>query len=201
MREGHVDALLLAAGRASRFGGQKLLARLDGAPLAAHAARTVHALLEDGTLRHAVAMTDGSRELGQLFASHDIRVAPLADPALPLSGTLRAGLAALESECPPASAALVFLADQPRVNPDVARALLVRWRRVNRPVVRPCYQEERGVPGHPVLVARPAWHFVEALEGDQGLSAWLKDRPGLVETIPVPGRNPDVDTPDDLERA
>lgn len=201
MREGHVDALLLAAGRASRFGGRKLLASLDGAPLAAHAARTVQSLLADGTLRHALAVTDGDADLGRLLESHGFRVAPLAEPALPLSGSLRTGFAALESERPPASAALVFLADQPRVSPDVTRALLVRWRRVNRPVVRPCYNAEPDIPGHPVLIARPAWHFVEALEGDQGLSAWLRDRPGLVETISVPGTNPDVDEPADLERA
>jgi CTP:molybdopterin cytidylyltransferase MocA len=51
-----------------------------------------------------------------------------------------------------------------------------------------------------VLVRRGAWPEASALHGDRGLGPLLAAHPERVLAVDVPGANPDVDTPADLER-
>jgi CTP:molybdopterin cytidylyltransferase MocA len=51
-----------------------------------------------------------------------------------------------------------------------------------------------------VLLLRPAWRWVDALEGDQGLAALLSERPDAIVEVVVAGEMPDVDSPADLDR-
>jgi len=60
----------------------------------------------------------------------------------------------------------------------------------------PRYAEGGGA--NPALLLRAAWPLVDELSGDTGMARLIRDRPDLVRELPVPGSNPDVDTPDDL---
>ena len=64
------------------------------------------------------------------------------------------------------------------------------------PFVRAAYAAD-GAP-NPVLVRRAAWAMAAGIAGDRGLGPLLAARPELVLAVPVPGANPDVDTPADL---
>jgi CTP:molybdopterin cytidylyltransferase MocA len=112
-----------------------------------------------------------------------------------LSGSLRRGLAALGAD---AGAAIVLLADQPLVRQDVVAALVGGWRAGLGVVLRPRYAGAPDEPGHPVLLDRVVWPLAAALEGDRGLGSLFPPGAAGVALIDVAGRNPDVDTPDDL---
>ena len=184
-------ALVLAAGQSRRFGGDKLLAPLRGRPLACHAFGTAAAARDEGAVARAVAVVanDGVRALAL-----DTGLEPVWNdtPASGVGRSLQLGLDYLAGT--EVSAVLIFLADQPLVRLDVVRSLVTAWHRENSLVVRPCYEAEPQVPGHPVLLDRSAWWLRNRLAGDVGLSSLL----GLIgvraELVAVPGRNPDIDT-------
>jgi len=142
----------------------------------------------------------GNAELAALAGEGvEVLELPPESPA-ELATSLRAGLAALEapwrSPAPPAT--LLCLADQPGLNPEVIGTLVAAWRKGVAPVLRPRYAETPEVPGHPVLIDRTLWPLSAEASGDEGLGPVLARRPGLVQAIDVPGRNPDIDTAADL---
>lgn len=183
-----VEVVVLAAGAGSRFGGDKLTALWEGRPLLGHALASLKG--RDGV----VVCRPGDGSATSLARAHGFRVADNSRPELGLSESLRTGLAALGPEV---GWALIVLADQPLLRREVIDALIAAADG-SHDLVRPVYADAAEAPGHPVLVRRRAWERAGALRGDQGFAAVVpKDRTLLV---PVPGTNPDVDTPDDLSR-
>jgi molybdenum cofactor cytidylyltransferase/nicotine blue oxidoreductase len=123
-------------------------------------------------------------------------------PGLGLSRSLQLGLAALERRKPGesyAGAALVFLADQPLVRLDVVEALVDAWRAGDAGIFRPRYAARPDTPGHPVLLNRSVWHLAQQLDGDHGFAGLAAHGSVRVVTLDVPGDNPDIDTPADLQ--
>jgi CTP:molybdopterin cytidylyltransferase MocA len=187
-----VAAIILAAGDGSRFGGAKQLARLDGLTLLEHVVE--HALavpaIEDIVVvlgSRAEAIT-GAVELGPARVVH---CAAWADG---MSASLRAGVAAL----PPATeVALVLLADQPRITPQVI-AMVMDGAIGAGPDVDAVRASYDGIPGHPVALGRALLRRVPELRGDTGARDLLRDaRVTLVEAGHLCDPT-DVDTPNDL---
>lgn len=198
MRPGAAWALLLAAGRGTRFGGAKLHAPLRGRPLVAHPLACIAEAVRAGTLAGGVAVVPAADpELARLAAAATVEVVPNPDPEAGLAASLRLGLAAIERHAD-AGAAVVLLGDQPGVSPALLARLVAAWRASDRPVVRPAWSAAPGEPGHPLVLGRTLWPRARALAGDRGLGPLLAAEPSLVEDLPVPGRNPDVDTAADL---
>jgi molybdenum cofactor cytidylyltransferase len=186
-----IAGLLLAAGGARRFGSQKLVAPLDGAPLVRHAAtalvRSTDALVivighEAGAVRAALSDVDAS-------------IVENPDWKQGLSSSLRHGVAALP---PDAEAVVVALGDQPRIDPLVVRSLIDRWRAGGMPIVAARY---RGARGHPVLFARAVFPQLTTLRGDVGARTIFEQSPDQVGYVEVDGIVPiDIDTEEDLEK-
>ena len=118
-----------------------------------------------------------------------------------LSWSLRTGIEALVGRGSPREneAVLICLADQPLLRLDVIRALVESWSRSGLKAVRPDYRESPGEPGHPLLVDRSLWSLASEMRGESGFGPVLEARGIRVQTISVAGRNPDVDTPEDLK--
>jgi molybdenum cofactor cytidylyltransferase len=189
--------VVLAAGRARRFGGAKLLAPLRGRPLLTHVLDTVVRARASGIVADGrIVLGAGDAELATLAASAGVQqvVNEAADRGL--SSSLQCALAALG---PDADAAMVLLGDQPLVRLDVLAALVGAWREGRGVVVRPRYAEAPDLPGHPVLLARAVWPLALELKGDAGLGAVFPHGAAGLALIDVAGRNPDVDTPADLD--
>ncbi|MFN2431540.1 MAG: NTP transferase domain-containing protein, partial [Gemmatimonadota bacterium] len=140
----------------------------------------------------------GETRLTSILAERGIRSVAKPGTEAGLGVSLRVGLEALaEVEPQPVSAALVFLADQPRVRGDVVAGLVAAWRSGAAAVVRPRYAGAPQEPGHPVLLDRSVWALANELAGDAGLRDVL--RADAVVRIDVRGSNPDVDTRRDLD--
>lgn len=191
-------ALVLAAGAGTRFGGGKLLAPwgsgvlLDGALASAFAAPAARVILVTGfdAERVAAAARAFAERTG---AAGRLAVVHAAAHAQGLSASLRAGLAAVPPE---AQGAFVFLADMPKVPPDMAGRLAQAIG--PRPAAAPAFEGRRG---HPVLLRRALFEPLAALEGDRGAGAVLA---GLGEDLALvaaddPGVVFDVDAPGDLK--
>ncbi len=184
---GRVASVVLAAGAATRFGGRKQLALLEGRPLLEHALAISAASDTDLTV---VVLGAFAAEIGAGVDLGDARVVRAPDWELCRAASLRAGLAALPAD---AEAALITLGDEPFVSP-AAGARLLAARRPGLAALRASYA---GLPGHPVLVERELFARLEA-PGDRKPGQILKAAGALLVPCDDLGASVDIDTPADL---
>lgn len=187
-----IAAILLAAGRATRFGSQKLLAPLDGEPLV----RSVARRLLDAPLDEVLVVV-GSEGAEVRAALEGLPLRIVENPAFAdgMSSSLHAGVRAL---APGTDAALVVLGDQPGVTPSLVGALVTEWRRSGLPIVAPLYVRERGTP---VLFAAAIFPELLGVEGDDGTRSVVERDAGRVALVRFGRDTPaDVDTAEDLAR-
>jgi len=195
-----VYALLLAAGKGHRFGGEKLLVPFHGRPLLQPVLDAIGSARSQGWLSGGVAVCS-SGSVATLVEKSGVLVELNHDPDAGLSHSLRLGLTALANPnlVPQPTAALIILGDQPELSVEAIRALVLAGRNGPQPIVRPRYLERPEAPGHPVLLDRAHWALADELSGDTGLGPLLRARAQLVTTIDLPGRNRDIDTTADLQ--
>lgn len=166
---GALEAVVLAAGAGSRFGGGKLTAPwgegllLDAALAAAFAApaRSVTVVwgADEAVLAAASRHADRAGQAGRLHLTHNARHAE------GMGASLRAGIASLP---PDTAGAFVFLGDMPRIPRDLAPRLaeaLAAGARAAAPV-------HEGRRGHPVLFSADLFPALLSLAGDRG-AGWL----------------------------
>ena len=187
-----VVGVILAAGRATRFGSSKVLASLDGRPLLQHVIDRVGAAGIDD-LVVVLGSDAAAAEDAVTWPPSTSRVVN-PDPGRGLSSSLALGAAAALARTPQPEALLIALGDQPRVDPAVIAALLATD--PGHAVAVPRYPT--GADPNPVLVRGAAFGLLEEVTGDRGLRPILARHPELVVEVPVNGANPDVDTPADL---
>jgi molybdenum cofactor cytidylyltransferase len=188
-----VAAVILAAGAGSRFGGGKLLARLEGRPILAHVVDTARV----AGLDPIVVVGSPTGELDKLDLG-TVRRVTNETPQEGLSSSVRLGLRELELE-PSVTAAVILPGDQPRVRPQTIAALLAALDDTpDMPFVAARHVDD-GSP-NPVAARRSVWRLADELVGDHGFGLVLSGHPELVRWIDVAGSNPDVDTQADLAR-
>ncbi|EJL20701.1 NTP transferase domain-containing protein [Novosphingobium sp. AP12] len=180
-------AVVLAAGRATRFGGDKLSASLDAEPLLFHAIRAARA----APVARVLVVARPDLETGDWQGTPPVEVVRLASTAL--SDTLKAGIAAAGD----ASGAFVFLGDMPRIPHGLAARLAA--------AIGPAYAampRHEGKPGHPVLLSARAFADIPALTGDEGAGRLLRRHSDVVfDECSDPAIHFDVDRPEDLKKA
>ena len=192
-----LEAVVLAAGSARRFGGGKLTAPfgagvlIDGALAAAFAAPARAVTVVTGADAAAVeaAVRAFVRRIG---AAARLRVVHAPDHADGMAASLRAGIASLPLD---AEGAFVFLGDMPKIPPAVLAplaALIAEGHVAAAPVFG-------GRRGHPAVFARALFPDLVGLTGDEGARSVLhRVGPATVEA-PDDGVLFDVDEPGDME--
>ncbi len=192
-----IAAIILAAGRSTRFGRDKVVtkavAEFGGTALVRRVAEAAPA-----SRASPVAVVTG--HAGDLIAAAlkdcDVLLVDAPDYAAGLSRSLRAGIAATPDDV---GGAIVLLADMPLVAPAVIDALIAAFEAApNAAAIVPTYAGRRG---NPVLLARALFAAVAKLDGDRGAGQILANINGVVE-CPVMDASifADVDTPDDLRQ-
>jgi CTP:molybdopterin cytidylyltransferase MocA len=161
-------AVVLAAGAATRFGSPK------------------QRLLLPSVLERvrASAVDDVVAVLGAHEVETDARTVRCDEWERGIGASLRCGLRALPAE---AEAAVVVLADGPRLAPEAVDRVIGAWKETGEEVVAATYA---GVRLHPVLLARAAWDRVP----DDG----ARELPALLVPCDDLGAPGDVDRPEDL---
>lgn len=195
------EAIVLAAGSGTRFGGGKLLAPwkggvlLDGALAAAFAAPVARVVVVTGADGGAVG--EAARAFAAWLGQADrLTIVHAADYAEGMGASLRTAAAALSLG---AAGVFVFLGDMPRIPAGVADDL-ARAVRAGAPAAAPVFQGERG---HPALIGRDLIPRLLTLSGDAGARAVLKNLGDRLVRIEASddGVLFDVDERGDLDRA
>ncbi len=185
-----VRALVLAAGRSTRFGpANKLLAPFEGRTMVGQVVENCRAAgLEPLLVTGHEAAAIGAALPG-VEAVHN------PDYAEGMASSLRAGIAALPKNL---GAALVVLGDMPCVKPSTLGALVAAaWRAPAARAVVPAYAGRRG---NPVLLRRALFASLLHLHGDVGARKLLEAAGDAVLVLEVddPGILADFDTPQAL---
>ena len=187
MKPETVLVALLAAGRASRFGGGKLDAPCAGKPLGQWALDAVgHAGLCPGVVVTGPAPPDfiaGAEGWRHIVNPH---------PSRGLAGSVAA--AARVARQSGSEALLILLADMPLVTPDMLRQLAAQ---PGAAAIR----HGNGRAGVPALFPAALFDRLGQCEGDRGAATLLAELADLRLIEAPPGALTDVDTPDDLRRA
>ena len=178
-------AIVLAAGGGSRFGGptHKLLAELDGVPIARRSIDTVRR----AAIGPVVVVT-GAIDPFAGDPPDDVHVVHHPGWAEGQATSLQAGLRAARQLG--ATAVVVGLADQPFITADAWRAVAAS----TSPIAVATYDGHRR---NPVRLAAEVWPLLPT-SGDEGARSVLRMTPGFVEEVPCAGSPADIDTWEDL---
>ena len=194
-----LNAIVLAAGAGSRFGGGKLTAPwrggrlIDGALGAAFSAPVSQVIVVTGA-------DDDVEQAVMEFAWRDaracrspFRVVFAADHALGMSASLKAGLAMVEPGC---EGVFVFLGDMPLVPVELPKALAAHLAD-GAVAAAPVW---RGRRGHPVLFGDPLFADIARLEGDEGARRVLEGLGARLALVPATDAGVlfDIDAPGDI---
>lgn len=187
MDEHGIGCVLMAAGASSRFGADKLSAKLGGVSLLRRAALAVPA-----ERLGSVALVTARKEGLELADEFGFIPVINTEPERGASLTVRLGLEAVR----PCAAALFMTADQPLLRRETVARLIDAW--LERPE-HIAALAHGGVRGNPCLF--PERYFTEllALEGDCGGSAVIRRHPEALLLVEAPAEElADVDTARDL---
>ena len=189
MTRERVAGVVLAAGTSSRMGENKLLLRLGGQSVLRRAVLTAATAGLDPVL--VVLGHDADRTRAEV---QDLPCTPVLNPryAEGPHTSLRAGAAALPESC---AAAVVLLADMPRVSPAMVERLVALHRSGARLVV----SHYEGVDAPPVLYDHTFFDELGALEDPASGKAILARHPSELVRVSFPRHAlVDLDVPDDL---
>jgi molybdenum cofactor cytidylyltransferase len=189
-RRPRVAGLVMAAGRSSRMGANKLLMDDNGKPIVT---RVVEQALAADLAEIIVVAGHQEAEVRAALAGHGVRFVSCPDYADGMSASLRSGLKALPADI---DAALVLLGDMPRVGTSLLRRMIAAFNPTEgRAIIVPSFQGKRG---NPVLWDRRFFGEMTELAGDVGARHLIGEHAELVTEIAADdgGIFLDIDTPE-----
>lgn len=188
-----VAAIILAAGRSSRMGRNKLIEPYQGKPILRHVAEAVLASRAGPVI---VVTGHDAEKVSLALAGLDVTFIHNPDYVSGMASSLKAGLAAVPDT---SAAALIALGDMPLIRPElIDRLLNALAGEASAKAVVPIGEGRRG---NPVILTRALFDAVLRLEGDVGARALLEAAGGDVVEVLLDdaGVLLDVDTPQALQ--
>lgn len=182
--------ILLAAGRGTRFGANKLLHPLaDGTPLGVASARALRAALE----RVVAVVRPGDDALAAMLREAGCEILPCARADEGMGASLVCGVA----QTGDASGWLIALADMPFIRPETIAAVAAALRD-GASIAAPVLPDGRR--GHPVGFAAEWLAELRAVDGDAGARRLLQEHATRVRWLRTddPGCTVDIDRPGDV---
>jgi molybdenum cofactor cytidylyltransferase len=183
-----ISAIVLAAGMSSRMGKPKLLLPWNDHSIIEE---TVSQVLKAGYEGVVVVLGANWEEVRERLADSPVKIARNLNFRGGLSGSLKAGIAFLDS---PVSAFSIVLADQPQVTAKVHKLVMANFRKQKKGICVPRFD---GTIGHPVIFSTDYKPQIYALSGDSGARGVVQDNeadvayldikaPEIVESINTP---------------
>jgi xanthine dehydrogenase accessory factor len=187
-----ISAILLAAGKSTRFPGNKLLVPLRGRPLIQHTLEALTAWPFDELL---VVLGHQAHVIRPLIEKYPCRTVLNPNYETGMAGSIGTGLKALHHH---SEGALICLGDMPLLRSAALSRLCRVFQADPKRIVAPL---AAGRQANPVIIPRCYWPEIERLQGDVGCKAILERHRQQVTFVPLPllGVLQDADTPEAME--
>ncbi len=186
-------AIVLAAGRSTRMGQQKLV--MPFGKESTMVSRVVNAMV-DATVPDIVVVTgpDGAAVRSQL-AGQPVQFAENPDVDRGMLSSIRIGLAAT----PDADAYIIALGDMPLITGPIVSTLMSKHNPAPNAITLPTYDDRRG---HPVIIDAAHREAIHSQYDDVGLRGLMEEHPVHIQTVPLDTESIliDLDTPEDYDR-
>jgi len=190
-----ITAIVPAAGLSSRMGQNKLLMPFAGKSLIE---RAVDTLMTSGVDEIVVVLGHEANLVRSRLEGKSVHFVDNPDYRAGLSTSVRAGMEAAPKG---ADAMMIYLADQPLLEADEVRRLVLAFaeaKRAGKSIVVPFFCNKRG---NPVILDASYREMVLDVVGDVGCRRIIKRHPEQVFAVQMETDHVvrDVDTPEDFE--
>jgi molybdenum cofactor cytidylyltransferase len=188
-----VCCLVLAAGKSSRMGQQKLLLPFDNKSMIK---TVVEKSINSNADQTIVVIGSHNKELTRELAEYSLLLVENTRFEEGMLSSVQVGFAAIQ---PDSDAAIVLLGDQPMVSEEVINRLISVFQKTAKGLIIPTFNGKRG---HPVLISSKYQESIQLLNPEIGLrDLFLKNSQDILE-IEVQSDNvlKDIDTPEDYQR-
>ena len=196
-----VGCVIMASGRAVRFGSNKLLADFGGAPLIAQALDVT----ETPALAARVVVVTRSPEVAELACKAGVKAILHSLPGR--NDTVRLGLEALLSELPGLAGCIFLPGDQPLLRKENLEAMACDFSALDekeRAILRLGFRAEDGTErlGSPVLFGSSYFGALCSLPEGKGGGVVIRQHPESVRAVYAARQEEleDADTVEELER-
>lgn len=187
---GHVTAIVLAAGGSSRMGKPKQLLEIGGKTLVSIVIENILASIID----EIIIVTQPDLPLIGENEYPEVKRIVNKDWQRGQSTSMKAGLNAVDEKT---DAVMFFMADQPMVDEGIINRLIIAFQESEKPIISPLYNGKKGAP---VLFKRRLFDELNLIQGDRGGRDLLEVYPVDYVDIEIPLAAMDVDTPDEYEK-
>lgn len=185
-----INAIILAAGGSVRMGTGKMLLPFRGMTIIE---KVIENVLEAGIDRIIVVTGSDKEAITKLIRRLPVEQCFNEKWNEGMLSSVKCGFRALPETC---RAAIVFLGDQPMIDPKTIEEVAYAFRKTGKGIIMPVYKKKRG---HPLLLDTKYYLELERLHPDEGLRALAQKFP--VDVLEVETDDPavlrDIDTPED----
>jgi molybdenum cofactor cytidylyltransferase len=180
----NISAIILAAGKSTRMGQQKMLMPWGDTTVIGQVIKT----LQTAEIKDIVLIMNS--EIASRIEQSGLQI--MLNNNGEMLSSIQVGL---QAQKPTAEATLICLGDQPQIEERSVRSVCEAFLKSESNLVVPSYQMRRG---HPWLVARPLWQEILAMR-DQSMREFLNLHTQEIEYVNLntPTILQDLDTFDD----
>jgi molybdenum cofactor cytidylyltransferase len=172
-----IGCVLLAAGAGKRFGGGKLLHKIDGTPMIARAIELYSSFTF--AAQFCVTRTE-AQKIQSLAQQNGFAVAINPDPERGVGTSVAIATNAILLQESELDGILYAVSDQPYLRPESVRTLLEAFKTHPNNIVSLCYDGRRG---NPAIFPRELFGELTALREDIGGGAVIRQHPELLILI------------------
>lgn len=185
-----IGVVIMASGRSSRFGEDKLLYEIDGVPIAEHIFRTV----KECGFYHVAAVVR-SEKLKTLAGKYGFEAIMNDDPEYDTAVTIKKGVSLLPPDC---EGVMLFVADQPYLRKETVLEMAETFSKDNSKIYRASFE---GEAGNPVIFPCFLREELENLNKNERGMTVIKRHPDIVEYSEAQSKNElfDIDKKEDVQ--
>jgi molybdenum cofactor cytidylyltransferase len=187
----NIALVLLAAGGSTRMGSPKQLLPYQGRPLIRHAAETAIAAGFDPVM---VVLGSQVEPIRAALDGLDVVIVENTEWEEGIGSSIRAGISG--AEIMGCDGAILALADQPRVTPEILKRLVEEHEETGRPIIASEYADTVGVPA---FFSREYFPKLKGLLPTEGCKAVILANLDQSIRISCPEAETDIDTPGDYQ--
>ena len=183
-------AIILAAGSSTRMKKQKLLLPFNGITIIETVVENAMQVVGNNVM---VVLGANKPEFSAQLTKYEISSCYNENH---LDGMLTSAICGFQSLPESAKAALVFLGDQPQIQPAVSKLVIEASEKSEKRIVVPVFQKRRG---HPALIDTRFIPEIEILDQNRGLKQLLEKHPEEILEVDCTMQEilRDIDTPEE----